>query len=590
MSTTSPVVRASAANRPFEGQKSAPSVFSILRPYWPLILVLAVLSITANGLTLWVPKIIAGAIDAHQKGNADLGSVWLKIGSISIVIFLLAYGQSAVQTFVSERVARDLRNTLADRISRQSYAFVQRSDPARLLTNLTSDMDSVKLFVAQAIVSLISSIVLIAGASVLLITIDARLAIAVLTIVPLIGGTFFFTLRRVRELFLRGRAVIDRLNRVINESVYGSALIRILNAQSTERTKFESANAASRDIGYSIIRLFSALIPVISFLANIATLIILFLGGHYVINGSLTLGELTAFISYVAILIFPILVLGFISNIVAQANASYARIAPVLYSVPKHERGEVAADIAGSIEARHISLGYGGKMVLDNVSFAVAAGSRTAIVGPTAAGKSQLLYVLTGLVDPDSGEVLIDNVRLDDYNKSALHKQIGFVFQDSIVFNLTLRENIAFTTDTTEAALSRAISTAELQDLILALPDGLETVISERGTSLSGGQKQRLMLARALALNPTILLLDDFTARVDAVTQAKILANVLANYPGITLISVTQIVDAVKDYDQIILMMEGEVLAAGTHESLLVTSPEYMQIYESQRSTADYEL
>ncbi len=167
---------------------------------------------------------------------------------------------------------------------------------------------------------------------------------------------------------------------------------------------------------------------------------------------------------------------------------------------------------------------------------------------------------------------------------------MGFVFQDSILFNLTLRENIAFSKTVRDADLEKAIATAELKEFVDSLPQKLDTVVSERGTSLSGGQKQRIMLARALALNPKVLLLDDFTARVDTQTERKILENVHRNYPAITLISVTQKIASVEDYDQIVLLMEGEVLATGTHKQLMETSPEYVQIYDSQRSTSHYEL
>ena len=208
----------------------------------------------------------------------------------------------------------------------------------------------------------------------------------------------------------------------------------------------------------------------------------------------------------------------------------------------------------------------------------------------TAGGKSQLFYLMTGLLAPTSGEVLYDGKPIEAYaRESLLHAQMGFVFQDSALFNLTLRENIAFNTKVSEAALRKAIETAELHDFIATLPQGLETVVSERGVSLSGGQKQRVMLARALAIEPSILFLDDFTARVDVGTEAKILANVRANYPDLTLISITQKVAPIQDYDQIVLLMEGEILAIGTHAQLLKSSPEYVQILDSQKSTDHYE-
>jgi len=221
---------------------------------------------------------------------------------------------------------------------------------------------------------------------------------------------------------------------------------------------------------------------------------------------------------------------------------------------------------------------------------AVKAGSKIAIIGPTAAGKTQLLYLLTGLLKPTSGEVLFDGRNIDHYNSESFHSQVGFVFQDSIIFNMSIRENIAFSDVVTDQSLEKAIETAELKEFIDALPDKLSTVVSERGSSLSGGQKQRIMLARALAVNPKVLLLDDFTARVDAGTEQKILANVQRNYPGLTLLSVTQKIASVEHYDQIILMMQGEIVAVGKHDELMKTSPDYVQLFNSQQSTSNYEL
>jgi ATP-binding cassette subfamily B protein len=201
-----------------------------------------------------------------------------------------------------------------------------------------------------------------------------------------------------------------------------------------------------------------------------------------------------------------------------------------------------------------------------------------------------LLYLLTGLINADAGEVEYDGKPIVSYNSEAFHSQVGFVFQDSIIFNMSIRENIAFSDTVTNESLQKAVDTAELKDFIDSLPDGLSTIVSERGSSLSGGQKQRIMLARALAVNPKVLLLDDFTARVDANTEKKILANVQANYPEITLLSVTQKIAAIEHYDQVILLMQGEIIASGSHAHLMATSPEYVQIFNSQQSTSNYEL
>jgi ATP-binding cassette subfamily B protein len=397
-------------------------------------------------------------------------------------------------------------------------------------------------------------------------------------------------LKKVRKLFKRSREVIDSLNRIINESIMGSALIRVLNSQQPESMKFLRSNMESRDLGLSILKLFATLIPVIMFVANLAVITILAHGGRLVVLGNMSLGNFAAFNSYVILLIFPILMIGFMSNIIAQATASYQRISEVLNAPPAPEPGTVTGNIKGDIKLKGISLHYGDKPVLKNISFNIKAGTKTAIIGPTAAGKSQLLYLLINLISPDSGSIELDGINIDNYTKEVFHSQIGFVFQDSVIFNMSLRENIAFNNKVTEESVSKAVATAELTEFIDSLPEKMDTVVSERGTTLSGGQKQRIMLARALAINPKILLLDDFTSRVDRQTENKILCNLENNYPGLTLISVTQKIAPVRHFEQIILLMEGEVIVTGRHKDLKESSPEYMQIYNSQLSTHHYEL
>ena len=571
-----------------------PSLYGLLKPYTLLIASLVVLTIGANALNLEVPRIMANAIDTFAGGNFVLSRLIIEFSIVALLIFILTYAQNIVQVYASERVARDLRNDLSAKISVQPYEYIDRITPSKLLTNLTSDIDAVKSFVSQAIAALISSVFLIIGASVLMLLLDWRLGLAVLVVVPVIAGTFFYVLGRVRKLFTRSQEAIDWLNSVINESILGSSLIRLLNSQHYEYQKFLAANTEARTIGMSILRLFSSLIPIITFCTNFATLIILLLGGNFVIQGSMTLGDFTAFNSYLAILIFPILIIGFMSNVIAQATASYGRISAVLHAPDEKKTGGLKAELRGDIELKDVTVLFGEKYALRDVSFKVAAGTKTAIIGPTAAGKTQLLYLLTGLLAPNSGSIEYDGKDINAYDKQDLHRQIGFVFQDSAMFNLSVRENIAFSNTVKDSqknkAVELAIQTAELHDFIGTLPQGLDTIVSERGTSLSGGQKQRIMLARALALNPRILLLDDFTARVDTQTEHKILGNVACNYPGITLISVTQKISSVETYDQIILLMEGEILARGTHEELMASSPEYVQIFDSQRSTNQYEL
>jgi ATP-binding cassette subfamily B protein len=568
----------------------APSVFRLLKPYRGMIVMLLIFALASNAVNLFIPRIISKAIDSYSAGHFVIQTVVLEFMIAALIIFIFTYLQSIIQTYSSERVAKDLRKQMANKISGQSYQYIIRANPSKLLTNLTSDIDSIKMFVSQAVVTIASSIFMIVGTCLMLIIINWKLALAIIGIIPIIGGAFYIVLKKVRVLFKRSREVIDWLNKVINESIMGSALIRVMNSQTLEYNKFLAANTDAKNIGLSILRLFSALIPIITFVANLAVLTILALGGHFVVNGSMSLGNLAGFNSYLSLLIFPILMIGFMSNIIAQASASYSRIYEVLEAIEPEENGTVVRELYGDIELKNIQLSYSGKPILKDISFNIKGKSHTAIIGPTAAGKSQLLYMLTNLVLPDSGTIEFDGRLLAEYDKESFHRQIGYVFQDSAIFNLTLRENIAFSEKITDDMLNKAIDTAEIGDFIESLPDKLETLISERGTNLSGGQKQRIMLARALALNPKILFLDDFTARVDRKTEKKILCNLENNYPDLTLVSVTQKISSVKHFEQIILLMEGELIARGTHTELTENCAEYVQIYNSQKSTSHYEL
>jgi len=332
------------------------------------------------------------------------------------------------------------------------------------------------------------------------------------------------------------------------------------------------------------------MIPTITFIANGATVILIVFGGHLVMTQAMTLGQLSAFMNYVMLFIFPIISLGFLSNFAMQAGASYTRIQGILQAPAPLPTGGLRQRPKGTIEVRDLCLERGGRRILHAMSFVIPAGSRVAIVGPTAAGKTQLMQILCGLTAPTSGEALFDGHPLSSYDPAFLAQHVGVVFQDSVIFQASFAENIGFQSDVHEGAMRKALETAELTQFVDSLPEGLDTMISERGSSLSGGQKQRLMLARALVQDPSILLLDDFTARVDGPTQQRIVQHLAKNYPKATCINITQNIASITTYDQILLVMEGELLGIGTHESLLTSCVEYAQMYTSQHSTNHYEL
>jgi len=559
--------------------------FKLFSPYkwWASLLLL--LTISVNGLNLYIPQLISISIDDFSKGVFDETRMILIFLAVILGNFILSIFQTLLQTRLSESVARDLRNEIAGKISKFSYRQILNQRPSKLLTNFTSDVDGIKQFIARGMILLISSLILILGSVILLISIDLKLALIVFAILPLILIAFFLIFRNIGALFTKSQQVTDLLNKVISENVFGSALIRVLNSQYEETMKFAEANKQARGIGTSILKMFAALIPIITTVANLCILAIVFFGGQGVLNNEISLGDFVAFYNYIGILIFPIIVIGFISSEFGRALASFARIEEILELEVDKEKEGIKKQIDGVIEFKDVSLSINNQSILKNISFKIYPKKKNAILGPTAAGKTQIFYLLANLIKPDSGEILYDGIKSEDLDNDTFFKQIGLVFQDSVIFNTTLKENIAFRDDVKEESLQKALQTAELVDFINTLPEGLNTKVSERGASLSGGQKQRLTLARALAHEPHILLLDDFTARVDNETEKRIFENINKNYPDITEILISQKISSIQDADQIILLMEGELLATGTHEELMKSSFEYQQIAQSQKTT-----
>jgi ATP-binding cassette subfamily B protein len=566
-----------------------PTLITLLKKYPKTVLFLAIAVLLANIFYLIVPQLISTGIDSYTQQSVLGGAFYIQFALVAFGMFLFTYVQSVLQTYLAERASYDMRNELASKISNLSYKQIEDQTTSKLLTNFTSDVQAIKDFLSFAVGIIIFCVVVIIGAAGLLLSINWKLAMVVLLIIPFIGVVFGVLFSKLGPLFKKTQEIIDGFNVIIGQSVVGAAIVRVLNLGTAEYRKFREQNDVAKENSLKIIRSFSLMIPFVGLISNLAALIILLLGGKYVIESTMSLGDFTAFNSYVFILIFPIIMLGFVSTNISKAQESYRRIQEVLSLSAEKELGTVVATVSGAITVRGVSLQYGEKNILDNVSFEIKPKTKNAIIGPVAAGKTQLLQVMFGLTQPTSGSVAYDGVPVSEYLLTSLYSQIAFVFQDSVLFNLSIVENIAFNTGVSQEDLQRAIDTAEIDEFIGALPKGMDTVISERGTSLSGGQKQRIMLARALALNPTILFLDDFTARVDAATELSILKNIEKNYPNITLISVTQKIRTAQQYDNIIVLMQGEKIAEGTHDELLCSSTEYAQIVASQKSTQSYE-
>lgn len=561
-----------------------------LKPYSLLIFLILLLSFGSNALSLYFPKKIGEYVDAYKVEGVDVWGAIVFLGGLACVVLVLSLIQSWISAYASEKVALDLRHKLISSLKNRSYSYMRDMTGGRLITVMTSDVDAIKNLVSSGIASMLMAIITLIGVVYFLMTINWKLALLTLSVTPFILITFALIFKKLGPLFGKTQENLDKINKTINESIIASPLVRVLDAQAEELRKFSVVNKKGTDLGKMIVTYFAVLIPVLTILSNLAVLVVLWFGGKGVVGGTLSIGQMSAFFAYTSVFIWPFFILGFSSTFISRAQISLQRINEVLdvphlipTDIPAPQKDAPRVD--GHIIFKNVTLRYGDKEVLKNISFEIKPHTRTAILGPTGAGKTELFYLLAGLATPTDGEIIIDGKKSTEWNPSLLLSRIGMVFQDSVIFNTTLKENILFKSGATEDMLETALEVAELSGLVKELPEGLETNVSERGTSLSGGQKQRLTLARALALNPSVLLLDDFTARVDAGTEERILKNIRETFKDITLISITQKIEPIKEYDHIIVLMEGELIGQGTHNNLLKESLEYQQIYESQQST-----
>jgi ATP-binding cassette subfamily B protein len=564
--------------------------FTFLKPYIGWTILLTIFIFLSNGANLFIPRILGSSIDNFSKNGANysiIRDLWL-LGGITFGVLILTLLQTIISVYISERVAKDLRADLIQKILSQPISFVNKRESSDLFTNITSDTEQVKDIISQGFASIFSAIIILIGSVILLFSINVRLAFIAIVTLPLIITVFAFIFKNISSLFRSAQEVLGNINKVINESVLGAMLIRVLNAQSYENTKFEEVNIRGRDIGFNITNLFASLIPAINLVSNFAIVSIIWFGGRQVMLADLTLGEFSAFISYFNLLITPIFILGFVSSFISRGLVSLSRIQEVLQApeeVVMDESNLIRQEVKGTIVFDNVCYEIDGKSLLKDVSFVINPQTKNAIIGPTGSGKSLILSLLTGLIQPTGGQILIDDIPLNQWDPKYIFRTMGLVFQESILFNSSLKDNIVFNQTIPEIELQKALNTANVSEIIQTLPNGLTTQISERGTNLSGGQKQRIMLARALVRSPKILLLDDFTARVDMKTEKEIIGSLFANYLDITLISITQKIEPIQEYDQIIVIMEGELLATGTHTELLAKSIEYTQIWQSQQTT-----
>jgi ATP-binding cassette, subfamily B, bacterial len=563
------------------------TIKSLLNKYKFYLIGLIILSILANATNLMVPRLIGELVDRVSKNNTQAADTTLYyiIAALIIAGFIMALCELMFSVWFSEKFAKDLKIQSFNNLTKQPYQYVINQGSANIITIFGSDIDNIQENFTSSISYIFQAIVLLIGALVLMIVTSWKLTIIAVLALPVIVVGFFFMFSKIGKFFALSQTNLTELNNTIGENINSANLVRVLASTSWEERKYFNFNNQSKNISLSIVKAFSFLLPFINLISNFVTVAFLYFGARIVTNGELSVGALTAFLGYFALLITPIFILGFTSQGISQALASWKRVEPIINADGKEIIGTYnPTRIAGDIEVKNINLEFGGKKVLDNINFVIKSGQKTAILGPTGAGKSQLLNILLGLSRPTSGEVFIDGHNILEWNQNTLLNKAGIVFQESLVFNRTVKENINMDRGLSDEDITKAVNTSQLQDYVKNLPNGYDTSVLAKGANLSGGQKQRLTLARALASSPDLLLLDDFTARVDGNTEKLIRDGIDSNYPNTQIIQVCQKIESIKNYDSIIVIMEGQLLAIGTHEELINKSPEYQQIYKSQQT------
>ena len=522
-----------------------------------------------TGLSLLVPNLVGTLVGSIEKNNILWPQLWF-LGLVSVILFGLEIIQIIIGAKFREVVGFDLRKTLMDKLITQSYTKINQIGIGQVLTLFGNDIDSVKNIMAGELINSIKAILIFFGALIFLFATSWQLGLIAMMSLPLIAGAFGYIFSSISKYFKLSSENQSNLNTAVSQNIYGSSLIRIQNSSAWEIAKFEKLLTQSKEIGYKLVSAFSALIPIINTVANWTTFGIIYFGALSYISGKIQLGDINAYISYYALLTAPIFIIGFNSQGIARLGVSLKRLNEILENQDQIVLSVSDFVIQKSIKLENISLILEQKQVLKNINFEIKLGTKTAILGPTGAGKSQLINILIGVTKPTNGKILIDN--LENVEK----QNIAVVFQESLIFSGDIRQNILLDREFDKQKYRLATETATIENLA-------NRQTAELGNNLSGGQKQRLTLARAIYDNPQILLLDDFTARVDAKTQEQINQNLAQNYPNTTIVSVTQNIDPIKHFDQIIVLMEGELLGIGTHLELLKTCPEYLQIYQSQQ-------
>jgi ATP-binding cassette subfamily B protein len=560
-----------------------------LLPYWPQVLLAYFCLAATVAFTLAVPYLLKVVIDvgiatADQRFLVGAG---LAIVLVSALRGVAGFGQSYLGEAISQRVARDLRNALYDRIQSLSFSFHDTAQTGQLMSRATADVEQIRMFLNWGLLRSSQIIVMLVAVTVLMLRLNVPLALVTLACLPLVMFLAFRAANYLRPLWLQVQQDTGVLTTVLQENLSGMRVVKAFAREDFELEKFNVANRAVREKSLEANRYAAFNQPFMAFIINIATGAILFLGGWQVIHGMMTVGEIVEFIAYLTQLGMPVRMFGFMINMAARAISAGERVFEILdaeSAVRDHPGARVLGEIEGHVRFESVSFRYAhASPTLNNVNIDAQPGEMIALLGATGSGKSTVMNLIPRFYDVSDGRITIDGFDLREITLESLRANIGIVLQDVFLFNASIRDNIAYgVPHATSAQIEQAARTARIHDFIVDLPNGYETWVGERGITLSGGQKQRIAIARTLLLDPRILILDDSTSSVDMETEYLIQQALAEVMKGRTTFVIAQRLRTIKHADQILVLDHGEIVERGRHEELLAHVGYYREIYDLQ--------
>jgi ATP-binding cassette subfamily B multidrug efflux pump len=570
-----------------------------LQPLWPYFrkyrLTLfwgAITVLFNNGLWVLSPQVVQRAVDdLNQRGITQH-----KILIYSLLLVGLALSKGVFQFLtrwlvigVSREIEYDLRNDIFRHLESLSYSHYQKNRTGDIMARATNDLNAVRMLLGPAIMYTANTLVFTAVALVFMWHISPKLTLYAVAPLPLASVVVQYFGRKIHERFEKIQAQFSEISARAQENFSGARVVRAYAQEDAEIALFETSNQEYVARSLPLARLTGMLWPTLEMLLGFAVVLVLWIGGREVLLGHMTLGQFVAFNTYIVMLTWPIIALGWVINIFQRGTASMGRINEILVAQPEITDAAAAPDlkdvktVRGEIEFRHLDFSYNGVPVLKDVNLKIPAGSSLAIVGPTGSGKTTLVSLLPRIYDARPGSLLLDGRPILEYPLETLRRNIGYVPQETFLFSDSVRENIAFgVEDSTDEQVRAAAEAANIAGDIEAFPEKYDTLVGERGITLSGGQKQRTAIARAIIRDPRILVLDDALASVDTYTEEKILNHLREVMVDRTTIFISHRVSTVRNADRIAVLHDGRIVELGTHDELLARNGYYTDLYNKQ--------